>query len=353
MDPVTIKVIATVAIDKRTWKIVGTILAGVVMFFVLVFGTFFNIIKSSPKTASNLSEEVLGYAETIYTYADQYGIGQFVAVIQAVMMQESGGKGNDPMQSSACPYNTEYPNGIEDAEYSIECGIRYLADCIRAAGCSDPTDMDKLSLGCQGYNYGGGYITWALRHYGGYTAENAKEFSEKKKEELGWEVYGDPDYVPHVMQYYIQASQVIVTPGEYGSPFPQLDWTIYVTSGWGGRDDPFGTGGIEKHGGIDIAPPFGTPIYTTHDGTVSYAGEHASYGRYILLDKGDGVSTVYAHCSQLLVQDGDQVVKGQMIAQVGSTGDSTGPHLHYEVRVGGTRVNPIDYLPNKEIQGAA
>ena len=127
---------------------------------------------SSSQSSASLSEQVLAYTATIQKYASQYGIPEYVPVIQAIMMQESGGNGTDPMQSSECPYNTRYPNSpgaIADPEYSIEVGVQYYADCVREAGCTSPQDMDKLKLSLQGYNYGNGYISWAVRNYGGYS----------------------------------------------------------------------------------------------------------------------------------------------------------------------------------------
>ena len=114
-------------------------------------------------------------------------------------------RGTDPMQSSECPYNTRYsnsPNAIQDADYSIQVGIQYYADCLKEAGCTSPQDMDKLKLSLQGYNYGNGYITWAIRKYGGYSAENALQFSNEQAASHGWSAYGDPEYVPHVLRYY-------------------------------------------------------------------------------------------------------------------------------------------------------
>ena len=161
--------------------------------------------SGSSESNEALSQEVLSYTATIQKYANQYGIPEYVSVIQAIMMQESGGRGTDPMQSSECPYNTRYsnsPNAIQDADYSIQVGIQYYADCLREAGCTSPQDMDKLKLSLQGYNYGNGYITWALRNYGGYSAENALQFSNDQAASHGWSAYGDPEYVPHVLRYY-------------------------------------------------------------------------------------------------------------------------------------------------------
>ena len=182
--------------------------AGAVMVLLLVImvgiigGAAFS---GSSESNEALSQEVLSYTATIQKYANQYGIPEYVSVIQAIMMQESGGRGTDPMQSSECPYNTRYansPNAIQDTDYSIQVGIQYYADCLREAGCTSPQDMDKLKLSLQGYNYGNGYITWAIQKYGGYSAENALQFSNEQAASHGWSAYGDPEYVPHVLRYY-------------------------------------------------------------------------------------------------------------------------------------------------------
>ena len=152
-----------------------------------------------------LSAEVEAYEPVIRKYAKQYGIPDYVLLIQAVMMQESGGRGNDPMQASECGYNTQYPRtpgGITDPEYSIAVGIQNLADCLQAAGAESPIDLEHIQLALQGYNFGSGYITWALQKYGEYSRANAVEFSMKMAEQMGWNSYGDKQYVPHVLQYY-------------------------------------------------------------------------------------------------------------------------------------------------------
>jgi len=161
-----------------------------------------------------LSAEVEAYEPIIRKYAKQYGIPDYVLLIQAVMMQESGGKGNDPMQASECGYNTQYPRtpgGITDPEYSIAVGIQNLADCLQAAGAESPIDLDHIQLALQGYNFGSGYITWALQKYGEYSRANAVEFSMKMAEQMGWNSYGDKQYVPHVLRYY-PIGKVFYTP---------------------------------------------------------------------------------------------------------------------------------------------
>lgn len=151
-----------------------------------------------------LSAEVLAYEETITKYAEQHKIEEYVPILEAIMMQESGGKGNDPMQSSESGFNTKYPrkpNGITDADYSIEVGVQTFSNCLTRAKVESPADTEKLYLALQGYNYGSGYIEWAVTNFGGYTKANAKLFSDNKRAELGTDVYGDPFYVSHVMRY--------------------------------------------------------------------------------------------------------------------------------------------------------
>lgn len=116
-----------------------------------------------------------------------------------------------------------------------------------------------------------------------------------------------------------------------------------LTSGYGNRIHPV-LGGRRGHKGIDLASPTGTPIRATADGTVSRADWFSSYGLYVSLEHGGDIETRYGHMSRLNVAAGQAVRKGDIIGYVGSTGRSTGPHLHYEVRIAGNAVNPMPYL---------
>lgn len=127
--------------------------------------------------------------------------------------------------------------------------------------------------------------------------------------------------------------------GELGWPVPGYS---RISSGFGTRIHPI-TGAYHTHGGTDIPAPYGTPIVSVNDGVVIYAGYHYSYGNYVIVDHGGGISTLYGHCSKLLVSSGQAVLRGDKIALVGSTGESTGNHLHYEVRVNGIRKDPMSY----------
>ena len=104
-------------------------------------------------------------------------------------------------------------------------------------------------------------------------------------------------------------------------------------------------GGYSYHSGLDIATSYGTAIAASDGGTVVFSGYKGSYGNLVIVDHGNGVQTYYAHCSSLLVSSGDKVYKGQTIARVGSTGRSTGNHCHFEIKINGTSVNPLSYLP--------
>ncbi|MDD4004573.1 MAG: M23 family metallopeptidase [Elusimicrobiaceae bacterium] len=124
-----------------------------------------------------------------------------------------------------------------------------------------------------------------------------------------------------------------------------------IASRFGYRLSPFGTMAHEFHSGLDIAGPVDSPIYATADGVVRYADWGYGYGQTILIDHGFGYSTLYGHTTQLLVKPGEQVRRGQMIARMGTTGRSTGIHVHYEVWHNGKPVNPVPYLSNTSADG--
>lgn len=118
-----------------------------------------------------------------------------------------------------------------------------------------------------------------------------------------------------------------------------------ITSPFGYRSDPYGdTGGSEFHTGLDIGAPMGSTVTATASGTVIYAAWYGGYGNAIIIDHGNGVSSLYGHLSQIFVADHQEVQQGQAIGAVGSTGRSTGPHLHFEIRVNGQPVDPASRL---------
>ncbi len=116
-----------------------------------------------------------------------------------------------------------------------------------------------------------------------------------------------------------------------------------ITSDFGWRTHPI-SGAQSFHSGIDIGGDYGEPIYAAQAGTVEYAGWISGYGNAVIINHGGGISTLYGHCQALLVSTGQSVAQGELIAECGSTGNSTGPHCHFEVRVNGEPVNPLGYL---------
>jgi murein DD-endopeptidase MepM/ murein hydrolase activator NlpD len=115
-----------------------------------------------------------------------------------------------------------------------------------------------------------------------------------------------------------------------------------ITAGYGYRKSPF-TGGREFHEGLDIAAPYGTPIMATADGIVTFAGPLAAYGNVVFINHGHDFATFYAHNSSHRVREGQRVRRGEIIAHVGTTGRTTGPHVHYEVHLKGVISNPLKY----------
>lgn len=129
------------------------------------------------------------------------------------------------------------------------------------------------------------------------------------------------------------------------SATPSL-WPVrgYISSRFGDRESPFDTATNEFHEGLDISSPLGSPILASADGVVTFAGSYSDLGNCVAIDHGYGFVSRYGHMSEIAVRAGQRVKAGQRIGKVGSTGRSTGPHLHYEVAVNGTKVDPLRYL---------
>ena len=203
---------AVKAIIAGTKALISALIAGgwiavVIILIVVLLGCAVSLFGggSGSNAYTPVSAEVEAYEPFIQKYAKQYGIPEYVELIKAVMMQESGGRGLDPMQAAEGSFNTRYPhepNGIKDPEYSIECGVQELKAALISAEVENPIDMEHIKLALQGYNFGNGYISWAKTNYGGYSYANAVEFSTMQAARLGWDSYGDTQYPAHVLRYY-------------------------------------------------------------------------------------------------------------------------------------------------------
>lgn len=317
----------------------------IIFLCILVIGVALHITTqiSLPNSSKlQLPEAVEKYRETVSQYAEQYGIPNYSDLILCIMAQESGGSGFDPMQASECGYNTKYPhspNSIQDPDYSIQCGVQEFAEDVRLAGCTSPSDMDKVKLALQGYNFGSGWFSYAS---GTYTTEKAAAFSSMMARKNGWDNYGDADYVEHVLRYYLSSGQFTwPTPGH-----------MTLSSPFGYREST-----SEFHKGVDISDSgiSGTPILAAADGTVTDSatgygtgyygcGDGGGFGNHAYIDHGNGYVTIYGHMKECLVKTGDHVSAGQVIGYVGSSGSSTGPHLHFQIMQNDNPVDPMHFF---------
>lgn len=288
---------------------------------------------------ANVSQNVLKHKSTVEKYAKEYEVSEYVSVLLAMMMQESGGKGEDPMQASESFCGTV--GCISDAEVSIKQGVKYFSEMLKRAN-------GDLKTTIQSYNFGSGFIDYVNRNGGNYSKELAVSFSQKQYEKLAHTglyscvrpeslvnnaCYGDIGYVDAVLQYY---DYTLPASGKdhWSSPIKGLK---NVTSGFGWRT--WSDGSKENHNGID----FGcinhvTPIQAASEGKVVYSGFHknkngaAGYGNLVILKHGDNLYSGYAHLSEANVRKGESIKSGQNIGVCGSTGNSTGPHLHFEIK---------------------
>lgn len=162
------------------------------------------------------------------------------------------------------------------------------------------------------------------------------------KEPLGGESDNDVVSIDEISNFYADYLKRVIYNISYtplGYPFPGS-----VTSSFGHRENPFEGSGIETHKGLDIKGPMGGQVKAMAKGVVKFAGPNGGFGNCIILKHGNGFETLYGHLSKILVSVGQRIDIGQQIGNIGSTGRSTGPHLHYEIRRNGQQINPASFL---------
>lgn len=336
------------------------IIAGVVIlvFFSVVFliGVFSTLISDDVEDDSGsgvvissgnkaLSEQVEKYRSDVLKTAKDNDIEDQTDVLLALMMQESGGQGTDVFQASESKCGSI--GCITDVQESIEQGVKYYAQQLKAA-------KGDIKLTLQSYNFGGGFINYALEHNGGYSKDIAIDFSKKQYNKLKGTgnyscinpeysdvgaCYGDVEYVDHVLRYYHPKSATAIKSIEQESggggngkwAYP-IDGNPTITSPYGTRVDPI-NGGKTTHNGIDFACTGGvTPIKAAADGEVVFSEfNNGGFGNLVMVKHGE-VYSHYAHMSDRKVEKGDKVKKGDQVGVCGSTGRSTGPHLHFEAK---------------------
>lgn len=183
----------------------------------------------------------------------------------------------------------------------------------------------------------------------------SNEWSFLTRQSLGMApLYAEFDYKYEIVTGYLkeievrvhQLDQHLLDKNSFLRSTPTLIPALgAITSGYGPRMSPY-AGRIKMHEGIDVGAPTGTPIVSPADGIITFSGAKPGFGNFVQIDHGYGVETIYGHASTLTVKKGQKVDRGDRIATVGNTGYSTGPHVHYEVRVNGTPVDPLYYMLN-------
>ncbi|MEA9358089.1 peptidoglycan DD-metalloendopeptidase family protein [Bacteriovorax sp. PP10] len=183
----------------------------------------------------------------------------------------------------------------------------------------------------------------------------SKEWSFLTRQSLSMApMYAEFDYKYDVVVNYLkeievrvhQLDQHLLDKESFLRSTPTIMPTAgHLTSSYGPRMSPY-AGRVKMHEGIDVGAPSGTSIVAPADGVITYAGAKSGFGNFVQIDHGYGVETIYGHASTVTVKRGQKVVRGDRIATIGNTGYSTGPHVHYEVRVNGTPVDPLYYTLN-------
>ena len=176
--------------------------------------------------------------------------------------------------------------------------------------------------------------------------ELARKDADKLNAELGVVIYSVEKKAKEVEGRLMKAYELYQDRAVYLASTPSM-WPIkgWFTSKFGLRRSPW-SGRVRLHEGIDVAASWGTPVYAPADGVVTFVGSRGGLGRAVTIDHGFGLATRYAHLSRIHVEEGQKIARGVNIANVGNTGYSTGPHLHYEVNVDGVPVDPMAYLPH-------
>ncbi|MGB6405900.1 MAG: lysozyme family protein [Planococcus donghaensis] len=300
---------------------------------------------------AQVSPEVERYREAIQAELDKHGKGEHTDLLLALMMQESGGKGNDPMQASESKCG--YIGCITSPEESIEYGVKHFLSVMTQA-------KNDIKLTLQSYNFGGGFINYVLENGGSYTKELAISFSKSMYQKVKHTgiykchrpsaiehnaCYGDIEYVDAVLKYLPSAvggSSVKLAKGISAPVGRDMD----ITSTFGWRDIGAGP---EHHDGIDLACDPSISINSALDGKVVFAGRSSGapgYGNFVTIQHDTNLFTTYAHLSKIQISNGSEVKSGQQIGLCGNTGRSFGNHLHFEVKTAmyGGHMNPEQYL---------
>lgn len=306
-----------------------------------------------------LPPEVMKWESAVIELTTKYNILDYKNYILCIIMVESGGKGNDPMQSSESA--GQAAGAIQDPLISLNQGVSYYASLVNKAKQLNVSDVDAIN---QAYNFGASYLNHVSKNGGKHSLDLAETYSKSvvapslgnstgatypyknaTSEKYG-KTYlylnGGNFYYSFLLKNYLTAGN---TSGKYIVPVDNPR----ISSGFVDRINPV-TGAPESHKGLDFAQPQGDNIKASQDGEVVVAqfdGQPVQgYGKCTILKHSDGTYTLYAHQSEQVVAVGDKVKQGQVIGKVGNTGQSTGSHLHFEIRKSylGGQIDPAPAL---------
>ncbi|MGQ9557644.1 MAG: peptidoglycan DD-metalloendopeptidase family protein [Desulfurispora sp.] len=236
---------------------------------------------------------------------------------------------------------------VQPGETLSELAVRFdlpLASLLSINQLSDPDWLPagqvlKIPAGEIPYRVLPGDTLWAV----------ARLFQVDVQELARYNDLASADFLPAGQLLYIPTGRAAVMAAEEAGPGSRGGQRLELALSWpvtGWVSSPYGLRQGRPHEGMDIAADYGQPIRAAAAGRVVFAGPRGTYGLTVIIDHGAGWQTLYAHASQLLVSEGQEVAAGETVALVGSTGRSTGPHLHLEVRHHGVPLNPARYLPN-------
>ena len=335
--------------------IIGAILLGLLLLTIIIAGIVSTISGGGEDDSPTglgvgqalVSAEVIQYRNAVFSELSVHGLSEYTELILALMMQESGGKGNDPMQASESFCGSI--GCITDPQLSIEKGVLHFKSVLENA-------KKDVKLTLQSYNFGGGFIGYVLDRGGAYTKELAISFSQMKYQELAHTgiykchrpeaiqhgaCYGDIGYVDAVLKFLPSATDSSGVVGDINSP---LKRSLQKNSDFGMRFHPVYN--IWKlHAGTDLQCTNTDSIHAVEGGTVTHAGVMSTYGNIINIQHDSFVSG-YAHLSKVNVSIGQKVDAGELIGYCGNTGVGTGAHLHFEIKTENWKghIDPASYL---------
>lgn len=351
-----VKAAIAAAADKRTWKALGVVTAAILTPFILIIVMILSFLSGTANhnnTAVQLSfyggvissqvpEDYRRYIEDMRSSFSELDN----AIAKITPMIEEGSL--DATQIKAIFYSLYFgADSLRGIDYRVfaDCFVRYETHTHTVDNGDGTTSEEEYTVAVP--------LKSLPEIYRNLESTLGRTIIHEDQANAS-EIYYRINYGGSVPTYGVKFDEWVNGLPLSDVPFVGADgfcsplgenWRSMISSEFGYRTDPF-TGQRKGHSGLDIGAAKGTPIRAALDGTVLFVRyKTTGYGYHLAIDHGGGFITLYAHCSKILVTEGQVVKAGDIIAQVGSTGRSTGPHLHFEVRVNGEMKNPRSYLP--------